>query len=217
MDDSAAPRFGLPPCLWVPIAAVSVAAVERFVGKIVAQKTSRSGRVNAMLVQTALNRAPENFRVALWREPNSSLYRERLFPGRQVWVHIDYAGYRRAYLNFGMPAIQQGYFLDHIQNRQAIRLRGYSHPFVRLCPVSRGVNTSGGHDTGGEGMEKAFLRSRATKSAAVQNEFRALLQFPIQYADPMDLTKMLDVAPGTETLPGVRDLQSFFYPEREDV
>jgi hypothetical protein len=32
----------------------------------------------------------------------------------------------------------------------------------------------------------------------VQNEFRTLLQFPIQYADPMDLTKMLDVMPGTE-------------------
>lgn len=217
MDDSAAPRFGLPPCLWVPIAAVSVAAVERFVGKIVAQKTSRSGRVNAMLVQKGLKRVSDNFRVRLWREPNSSLYRERLFPDRQVWVHIDYAGYRGAYSNFGMPAIPNGYFLDHIQNRQAIRLRDYSHPFVRLCSVSRRVNTSGGHDTGGEGMEKAFLRSRTTKSAEAQNEFRALLQFPIQYADPMDLTKMLDFAPGTETLPGVRDLQSLFYPEREDV
>jgi hypothetical protein len=217
MDDSAAPRFGLPPCLWVPIAAVSVAAVERFVGRIVAQRMSRDGRVNAILVQTTTKRAQENLRVKLWCEPIGPLYRERLFPARQVWVHIDYVGYRGAYLKFEMPAIQQGYFLDHIQNRQAVRLREYSHPYVRLCPVSRVVNTSGGHQTGGEGMEKAFLRSRAKQSAGAQDEFRALLQFPIQYADPMDLTKMLDVAPGTETLPGVRDLQSLFYPEREDV
>jgi len=33
----------------------------------------------------------------------------------------------------------------------------------------------------------------------------------IVYADPADLTKMLDVAPGTETLDGVRDFQPLFF------
>ena len=37
------------------------------------------------------------------------------------------------------------------------------------------------------------------------------MQRPIRYADPMDLTKMLNVPPGTKTLDGVRDLQSLFY------
>jgi hypothetical protein len=32
------------------------------------------------------------------------------------------------------------------------------------------------------------------------------------YADPMDLTKMLDIAPGTQVLNGVRDTQRLFYP-----
>jgi hypothetical protein len=34
------------------------------------------------------------------------------------------------------------------------------------------------------------------------------------YADPMDLTKMLNIAPGTGTLDGVRDTQDLFFPRR---
>jgi hypothetical protein len=63
-------------------------------------------------------------------------------------VHVDFDGYRDAYKQFidqfGLPAIPPGYFLDHVQNRKAIRQRGYTHPYLRLCPVSRAVNTSGG-------------------------------------------------------------------------
>ena len=33
----------------------------------------------------------------------------------------------------------------------------------------------------------------------------------IIYADPFDLTKMLDVKPGTKTLPGVSAMQRLFY------
>jgi hypothetical protein len=40
----------------------------------------------------------------------------------------------------------------------------------------------------------------------------ALLNNKIIYADPMDLTKMLDIPPGTEVLNGVRDTQQLFYP-----
>jgi hypothetical protein len=34
----------------------------------------------------------------------------------------------------------------------------------------------------------------------------------IIYAEPMDLTKMLDIVPGTQVLNGVRDTQRLFYP-----
>jgi hypothetical protein len=101
-----------------------------------------------------------------------------------------------------MPAIPAGSFLDHVQNRKAIRLRGCSHPYLRLCPVDRAVNTSGGHAAGGEGMERAFLSSRA--NIRVPNK--------MIYADPMDLTKMLNISPGTRVLNGVRDTQPLFYP-----
>jgi hypothetical protein len=93
-----------------------------------------------------------------------------------------------------------------------VRLRGYSHPYLRLCPVSHEVNSSGGHVTGGEGMETAFIADLASYSPAIQEEVAKALRHPVQYADPMDLTKMLNVAPGTFTLDGVRDLQGLFYP-----
>ena len=32
------------------------------------------------------------------------------------------------------------------------------------------------------------------------------------YADPMDITKMLDIPPGTQVLNGVRDMMALFYP-----
>jgi hypothetical protein len=161
-----------------------------------------SGRVNALLVMAAATSVPEEPNISLWKSPLASVARERLHSPRQVWVHVDYVAYRQAYIGFGMPALRADYFLDHIQNRKAIRLRGYSHPYLRLCPVHRTVNTSGGHAMGGEGMERAFLSTQAAVPASNR----------IIYADPMDLTKMLDIAPGTQALNGVRDTQRLFYP-----
>jgi hypothetical protein len=111
-----------------------------------------------------------------------------------------------AYQRFGAPPIPAGYFLDHVQNREAIRLRERSHPYLRLCPVSRRVNTSGGGIHGGEGMEKDYLRSLPSGSAARFHRSRII------YADPMDLTKMIDIPPGTKVLGGVRETQALFYP-----
>jgi hypothetical protein len=68
--------------------------------------------------------------------------------------------------------------------------------------VHRRVNTSGGHSFGGEGMEKEFIASHGAPPSPNK----------IIYADPMDLTKMLDIAPGTQVLDGVRDTQRLFYP-----
>ena len=136
---------------------------------------------------------------------------DRLHPLRQVWVHVDFDGYRDGYKQFigqvGLPAIPPGYFLDHVQNRKAIRERGYTHSYLRLCPVSRAVNTSGGSQYGGEGMEKAYLKYLKGLPAVPP-----LFQSEIVYADPMDLTKMLDIPPGTGVLEGVRETQKLFFP-----
>ena len=201
MIDTTAPHFGLPPSLRIPIAAVSVADIETYVGRVLQSITdTRSGRVNAVVVMTAAA-TPVASNVSLWKSSIANVARERLHPSRQVWVHVDYRGYRQAYDQFGMPPIPAHYVLDHVQNRKAIRLRGYSHPYLRLCPVSRTVNTSGGHDAGGEGMERAFLSTHSP--APARNR--------MIYADPMDLTKMLDIPPGTQVLNGVRDTQRLFY------
>jgi len=202
MIDGAAPRFGLPPSLWIPIAAAAVADIETYVGRVVrCVAQPATGRVDAVLVESKA-RTPKESNVPLWRSPLAADAEARLHPPRQVWVHVDYAGYRKAYVEFGMPPIPVNHFLDHVQNRIAVRLRDYAHPYLRLCPVDRRVNTSGGHEAGGEGMEKRFLAGRNLPPPLNK----------IIYADPMDLTKMLNIAPGTQVLTGVRDTQALFYP-----
>jgi hypothetical protein len=50
-------------------------------------------------------------------------------------------------------------------------------------------------------MERAFLSTHAPLPAPNR----------MIYADPMDLTKMLDIPPGTQVLNGVHDTQKMFY------
>jgi len=203
MFDATAPRFGLPASLWIPIAAASVADIGKYVGRVSqCVKDPKTGLVNAVLVETRQRDVVKEPNVGLWKSPLASSASERLYPAKQVWVHVDYRGYRNAYVEFNMPDIPPDYFLDHVQNCEAIRTRGNSHPYLRLCPVHRRVNTSGGHNAGGEGMEKRFLDSHPQPPAPNR----------IIYADPMDLTKMLDIPPGTQVLDGVRTTQSQFYP-----
>jgi hypothetical protein len=214
MFDEHAQHFGLPNSLLVPIAARSTSAIEKYVGKITKQVVGRKGHVNAIAVIPHRWPPKKESSTPLWSHQNAKDYEDRLHPKRQVWVHVDYTNYRQAYIRFGMPEIPPNYVLDHVQNREAIRLREYSHPYLRLCPVSRRVNTSGGTNTGGEGMEKAFLRSLKENPDSVKNSFRDLMKTAIVYADPMDLTKMLDISPGTQVLDGVRGLLKLFYSEK---
>lgn len=201
--DPGAPRFGLPLSLQVPIAASSLEAITEFVGRIMATRHSHTGLAQAVTVArpTPLHFEPD---VPLWASPLAEEALARLYPEAQVWVDVDFDGYRRAYLGFGL-SIPAGYFLDHVQNRRAMRLRDRSHPWLRLCPVDRRVNTSGGLPTGGEGMEYEYV-SRAMPLGRIDADHQVI------YADPMDLTKMLNIAPGVGTLDGVRDTQDLFYP-----
>jgi hypothetical protein len=198
--DTSAPRFGLPASLRVPIAARSLDVLEKFVGDIIAMRRGRKGAVQAIALRQP---APDlESDVPLWKGPGATEALDRLFPITQVWVDVDFAGYRRAYIDFGLtiPAL---YFLDHVQNRRAIRLRDRSHPWLRLSPVHRRVNTSGGLPSGGEGMEVEYVR-RIGRLEPIEHH--------IIYADPMDLTKMLNVEPGLGVLNGVRDTQELFFP-----
>lgn len=202
MFDAAAPKFGLPKSLWVPIAAQSVANIEAFVGPVIRRvMNGSSGRESAVLVVTAHRPTVSASDAALWPSNLAQLARERLHPEKQVWVHVDYDAYRTCYIGFGMPAIPPDHFLDHVQNRIATRMRDYQHSYLRLCPVHRSVNTNAGHRTGGEGMEKEFLAA----SPPTKRTNRII------YADPFDLTKMLNIAPGTQILEGVRMTQKLFF------
>jgi hypothetical protein len=211
--DEKSQTFGLPKSLLVPIAARSAEDIERYVGSVVGSIRGRTGRINAISVRPSDWPPTKEPNVALWCCAKAKEYEECLHPRMQIWVHVDYAAYRRAYIRLGMPEIPARWVLDHVQNREAVRLRGYSHPYLRLCAVSHQVNTSGGVDVGGEGMEKTFLRTLDDQSEAIRESAQEAMSCDIIYADPMDLTKMLDIVPGTHVLAGVGDTLKLFYPE----
>ena len=213
MIDNKAQKSGLPQSLLVPIAASSIDAIEKYVGTISEHIYNSNNRVNAIAVIPYDYPPQKETNIALWTHAKAKKFEQCLHPQKQVWVHVDYSNYRKAYISFGMPEIPPHYVLDHIQNRAAIRLKGYSHPYLRLCPISRQVNTSGGTNTGGEGMEKEFLRSLKDQSKTIQESVIESLKCDIVYADPMDLTKMLNISPGTQVLAGVGECLKLFYPK----
>jgi hypothetical protein len=210
VDDPKPDTFGLPASLRVPVAARDLAAVETFVGKVLASIPGRTRPLNALKVETRYRPATPND-AAIWREPLAAAYLEALFPQHQLWVHVDYHAYRQAWSQLGMPALSEGFILDHIANRRATRARGMLHPWIRLCPISKRTNTNAGHRRGGEGMEVAYTRWLNSLAPEERAERTKAFATAVFFADPMDLTKMLDMAPGTEVLNGVRDIQHLFY------
>lgn len=207
--DPLAATHGLPPSMRIAIAAKTLGGIERHVGPIVRTYGRMRNGVGAVLIDTP--ERPDKDGAKIWDDPRNDAFMCRLFPLLQVWVHVDYARYRAAYIRLGMPPIPPGHVLDHIQNQRAIRLSDNSHPYLRLCPVSKRVNTSSGINVGAEGMERTHvLSARQGNILARQAIERANLQEVI-YADPLDLTKMLKIVPGTQTLNGVRDTLRLFY------
>ena len=208
--DPKAAHHGLPDALRIPIAGKSREAIEQFVGPVLRERGRVRGEVGAYFVDSTDR--PELGGVGLWNHPDAGEYAERLFPDRQVWVHVDYTRYRDAYISFGMPEIPDGHVLDHIQNRKAIRLRDYSHPYIRLCPVTHRVNTSGGVNAGAEGMERAHMQSAKYGNQAAIDAIERVNKQSVIYADPLDITKMLNIVPGTFVLDGVREILHLLYP-----
>jgi hypothetical protein len=194
----------------MPVAARDVAAVESYVGEAAGVLRGRSRPVNAIKVRTRF--IPTNpVDAPLWSEANSANYLDLLFPVYQLWVHVDFHAYRGAWARLGMPTLPADYVLDHVANRKATRARGMLHPFIRLCPISKRTNTSSGHRRGGAGMEREYTNWLNSLSPEERAERTKGFATAIVYADPADLAKILDVAPGTETLDGVRDFQPLFY------
>ena len=84
-------KYGLPRCLHIPIAARDIASIERFIGNVMPIFHQDSAM---RAVQVAVD-APEEMdeRLIVWDMANASL----LHRTPQVWVHVDYRGYRQAY------------------------------------------------------------------------------------------------------------------------
>lgn len=211
--DYSANTFGLPQSLWIPIAAKNLDTVEQHVGPIVSFIKGRSGILNAVLVQTVIPDSCD-LDIPLWEDSKYEHFVEQLYPKMQVWVHVDYRNYRSAWIKFNQPILSKDIVLDHIANRKAVRMRGYIHPYIRLSPIMRCVNSNAGHSNGSEGLEKEYLMILQRKNNQEISSPSGKISSNVIYADPADLTKMINISPGVSTLDGVRDIQNIFYKRK---
>lgn len=184
-------RSGLLSCLYIPVAARDTNAIETFVGKIVAQ-LARHSPSNALLVEA---HEPEkaDVRLPIWGLPEAAV----LHYPRQVWVHVDYGAYRRAYIRAFPDVNLAGLVLDHVINRRFARLKGFT--YLRIVPISRAANSSHGGLSEGWGVEH--------HSSLRMLEINRASQAVVQYADHSDIVKMLNMEGGGSFMDIVNEAQ----------
>ena len=184
-------RSGLLPCLYVPIAARDLLAIETYVGGISRQLAPNSPNM-AVLVRADEPERPDA-RLAIWELPEAAI----LQAPSQVWVHVDFRAYRRAYMEAFRDFSSAGFVLDHILNRRVARLKGFQ--YLRIVPISRSANSS--HGALSEDWSVKYHSSpemRAKNNASLAH---------VQYADIADITKMLDRKGGGSLMDEVSEAQ----------
>jgi hypothetical protein len=184
-------QSGLLPCLYIPIAARDANAIETFVGRILTPLAPGSP-CKALLVE-AHEPDEADERLAIWLHPSSAI----LHYPRQVWVHVDYTAYRRAYIRAFPELDLTGFVLDHIMNRRVARLKGFT--YLRIVPISREANSSHGGLSEGWGVEY--------HSSPRMVELNRASQAVVQYADLSDIVKMLNMEGGGSFMENVNEAQ----------
>jgi hypothetical protein len=169
-------RSGLLPCLYIPIAARDLLAIETYVGGICRQLAPNSPNM-AVLVQ-AHEPARPDARMAIWELPEAAI----LQAPSQVWVHVDFRAYRRAYIEAFPDFPPAGIVLDHVLNRRVARLKGFQ--YLRIVPISRSANSSHGALS-----EDWSVKYHSSPEMRAKNQASQAL---VQYADLADIVKMLD-------------------------
>jgi hypothetical protein len=184
-------QSGLLPCLYIPIAARDIVAIEKHVGKITAH-LSKSSSDQALLVESYEPEEPD-LRLPIWDLPAASVLHCR----NQVWVHVDYSAYRRAYIRAFPDALLTGHVLDHVLNRRSARIKGFN--YLRIVPVSRAVNSSHG------GLSECWGVEHHSSPQMLKSfrESKAL----VEYADLCDIVKMLNMQGGGSFMEIVNDAQ----------
>ncbi|MCE9636451.1 MAG: hypothetical protein K8T90_12165 [Planctomycetes bacterium] len=193
-------RSGLPPCLYVPVAARDVRAIEAYVGRVVRPLACRLPD-RAVLVE-AYEPRPLDARLPIWKQPGATVLHGAL----QVWVHVDYSPYKRAYARAFPDTVLADLVLDHVLNRRVARLKGFA--YLRLVPVSRPVNSShGGHS------ERWAVEYH---SSPRMREVNAASKAAVQYADLADIVKMVGMEGGGSQMENVNDAQAWVVPPASD-
>jgi hypothetical protein len=184
-------RSGLLPCLYFPIAARNLNAIETYVGRICRQLAPNSPN-RAVLVEAHQPEKPYA-RLAIWDLTEAAI----LHAPRQVWVHVDFDAYRPAYMRAFPDFPLTDLVLDHILNRRVARLKGFE--YLRIIPITKAANSS--HGALSEDWAVEYHRS-----AEMRAENRASLAL-VQYADLADITKMLNRKGGGSLMDEVNEAQ----------
>jgi hypothetical protein len=189
-------RFGIPPCLLVPIAALDENAIAIYVGDIV-QTLSGRGLRKAFLVRAHPGPVLDP-QLPISDEANATIFHQPL----QVWVHVGYSSYRAAYRRAFPDEPLESMVLSHALNRRVAAVKGFD--FVRITPTSRGANSS---SVLAEGWSVAL---HSDPEQAARNRSRGVF---VQYADLSDLMLMLDMKIGGGVMDAVNEAQRLTLPK----
>lgn len=189
-------KFALPDCLHLPIAARTEGAIERYVGRII--DIVAPGKPNKALLIQASWPCEIDTNLAIWQLPQSRALRRE----KQLWVHVDYRGYRGAYEK-AFPADDSAELvIDHVLNRRVARLKDFQ--YLRVLPISRGANSSSGGLS-----EKWAVEYHSSPEMRAKNKASPA---QIQVADIADIVKMLNYKTGGATQDPVNEAQSLLLP-----
>jgi hypothetical protein len=176
----------------VPIAARDRAAIERHVGII--ERVVVSGSPDQVLLINCHEPLERDPLLPIWNHENAGV----LHSAKQVWAHVDFRHYRKAYRNAFPEVDVNDLVIDHVLNRRVARVKGFT--YVRLVAITRGANSSSGGLC--ERWEVAYHSSDRMRE--INGKSRA----SVQYADLADLVKMLDMKTGNSIMDGVNEAQS---------
>jgi hypothetical protein len=132
--------------------------------------------------------------TVIWAMKESAI----LHHPQQVWVHVDYIGYRGAYARAFPDETLKDLVLDHILNRKMARAMRFD--YLRIVPISRGTNSSSG------GLPEKW--GIAYQSSPKMVQINAQRKSFIKYADLQDIVKMLNLKSGGALQDAVNEAQS---------
>ncbi|MBU0568939.1 hypothetical protein KKC52_12970 [bacterium] len=145
-----------------------------------------------MLVEAHEPEKPDD-RLSIWSLPAAAV----LHYPRQVWVHVDYSGYRRAYIRAFPDTNLTDFVIDHVMNRRVARLKDFK--YLRVVPVSRAVNSSHG------GLSEGWAAEYHSSPRMVK--LNKASQAVVQYADLSDIVKMINIEGGGSLMENVNEAQ----------
>jgi hypothetical protein len=145
-----------------------------------------------LLVEAHEPEKPDD-RLSIWSLPAAAV----LHYTQQVWVHVDYSGYRRAYIRAFPDADLTDFVIDHVMNRRVARLKGFK--YLRVVPVSRAVNSSHG------GLSERWAVEYHSSPRMVK--LNKASQAVVQYADLSDIVKMINMEGGGSLIEIVNEAQ----------